>query len=359
MTDIALRHDQFLDLQKLGLGAFAPLTGFMTEGELAAVASTMRLPSGDVFPIPIYLDVTSETAQRVRGRARVALTFAGVEVGSIEPSSVFQWDRAGVAQPVFGTVSPEHPGVAKMMADHDWCVGGAITLNQEGARLRFEGELSPAEARATFSARGWNTIAGFQTRNVPHRAHEYLQRVALELCDGLFVQPLLGRKKAGDYRPEAIMQGYRALIGAFLPQERVVLGVLSTAMRYAGPREAVFHAIVRRNYGCTHFVIGRDHAGVGSFYGKYDAHRLARQLASDLGIEILTLHGPFYCARCQSIATEQTCAHVLTDPDAVTEISGTLMRRLLGGDERPRPELMRPEVVAAIANTQLFIAEDE
>jgi sulfate adenylyltransferase len=194
---------------------------------------------------------------------------------------------------------------------------------------------------------------------VPHRAHEYLQRVALELCDGLFIQPLVGRKKRGDYTPEAVLGGYKALITNMLPRERVLLGVLSTAMRYAGPREAIFHAIIRRNYGCTHFIIGRDHAGVQSFYGKYDAHALAKKFAAELGITILALHGPFHCRICDGIATEKTCPHIETQPDAVTEISGTLMRQLLSEATMPRPELMRPEVIAAISDLPMFVEGDD
>jgi sulfate adenylyltransferase len=359
MSEIILSRDQFLDLQKIGIGAFAPLSGFMNEDDFASVVATMRLRNGVLFSMPVYLDVSPEIARHVQGRPRVTLTFDGTAVGEVAPESVFPWDRAAVARQVFGVDSPRHPGVAKMLADREWLVGGRVTLLDAGHRFLFDDELSPAETKAVFAERRWATVAGFQTRNVPHRAHEYLQRVALELCDGLFIQPLLGRKKAGDYTPEAIMQGYRSLVGGFLPSARVVLGVLSTAMRYAGPREALFHAIIRRNYGCTHFVIGRNHAGVGDFYGTYDAHALAKQFAGELGIAILALHGPFYCDRCGSIATDQTCDHARTNPSAVTEISGTLMRRLLSGSERPRPELMRPEVVASIAHTRMFVEEDE
>jgi sulfate adenylyltransferase len=215
--------------------------------------------------------------------------------------------------------------------------------------------LTPEETRAEFKARGWKTVVGFQTRNVPHRAHEYLQRVALETIDGIFVQPLVGRRKVGDYTPQAIMCGYRTLIGTFLPRERVVLGILSTVMRYAGPREAVFHAIIRRNYGCTHFIVGRDHAGVGSWYGEYDAHELTRQFGSELGIEILHLRGFFFCPICDGIVTEKTCPHLGT-PSA-RAISGTDMRRILVDGAVPDPRLMRPEIVAALKGVPLFIGE--
>jgi sulfate adenylyltransferase len=220
-------------------------------------------------------------------------------------------------------------------------------------------ELTPEETRAYFARAGWQTIAGFQTRNVPHRAHEYLQRLALEQVDGLFIQPLVGSKKRGDYSPAAVLGGYRTLVERFLPANRVLLGILTTAMRYAGPREAVFHAIVRRNYGCTHFVVGRDHAGVGGYYGIYEAHELTRQFDGELGITVMRMSGPFYCAICDGIATERTCGHATTHPDAITEVSGTLVRRLLASGGELRPELIRPAVVESLAGLDIFINEDQ
>jgi len=219
--------------------------------------------------------------------------------------------------------------------------------------------LSPAETRALFERKGWKTVAGFQTRNIPHRAHEYLQRVALELVDGLFIQPLVGRKKRGDFAPEAILTAYRSLIEGFYPADQVHLDILTTAMRYAGPREAVFHAIIRRNYGCTHFIVGRDHAGVGDFYGKYDAHQLTQRFDGELGIEILRLKGPFHCAICDTIATENSCPHETTSPGAVTHISGTDMRAMLSGGRDPEPHLMRWQLIETLRGQPLFIEEDE
>lgn len=359
MTELVLKRDQFLELQKIGIGAFAPLNGFMVEDDFAGAVDHMRLADGSVFPLPVYLDVSKADASRIEGRAVVDLVYEGTKVGTIEPTSVFAWDRAHTARQVFGVETREHPGVARMLSARERLVGGPVALVEAGRRFLFADELSPARTRELFAERGWKTVAGFQTRNVPHRAHEYLQRVALEICDGLFVQPLVGHKKAGDYTPEAILAAYKALIAGFLPAQNVVLGVLSTAMRYAGPREALFHALIRRNYGCTHFIVGRDHAGVGGFYGKYDAQDLAKRFAGELGIEILALHGPFHCRRCDGIATDQTCPHVETQPEATTEISGTIMRRLLRDLSMPRPELMRPEVIAALAGTEMFVQGDD
>ena len=350
MTAIPLNRRQYLELEKIAFGAFAPLAGFMAEEEFVAVVDRMRLP--------VVLDVTREQAAAIRAAGRVAFLFEGQEVGELFPTSVYTCDKGDVAQKVFGTREQAHPGVALFLRMGDFFVGGAVRLTR---RVYFEFskyELTPAETRAYFAERGWQTIVGFQTRNVPHRAHEYLQRLALEQADGLFVQPLVGTKKRGDYTPEAILAGYRALVDGFLPSDRVLLGILSTSMRYAGPREALFHAIIRRNYGCTHFIVGRDHAGVGSYYGKYDAHRLTREFEPELGICILRFHGPYHCARCGGIVTERTCPHQATAPEAVREISGTLVRSILSNGGVSLPELMRPEIVAAVAGVPLFIEED-
>jgi sulfate adenylyltransferase len=358
MAELVLDRDQYLELEKLALGAFQPLAGFMTEDQFRGVVDDMRLPDGAVFTLPIVLDVSDEEARNLRGRPSVSLIFEGEEIGFLRPTDAYRCDKQAVCRAVFGTDDAAHPGVANFRSGGDWFLGGDIELVR---RARFDvsaHELTPAETRALFAKRGWQTVVGFQTRNVPHRAHEYLLRVALEIADGLFVQPLLGRKKAGDYTPDAIIAGYNALIGEYMHSDRLVLGVLTTAMRYAGPREAVFHAIVRRNYGCTHFIVGRDHAGVGNYYGKYQAHALVETVADDLGIEVLRLCGPFHCRHCDGIVTEKTCPHPASDPAAVTEISGTDMRAMLVGGREPDPHLMRPEVIAALRDVPLFIEED-
>lgn len=359
MQTLALNKRQFLELEKIGLGAFAPLSGFMDEADFVDVVANMRLSSGAIFPLPVVLDVDERFAESLNTNDTIALTFGGEVVGEIGVSSVFTCDKSAVAAQVYGTAELAHPGVAHFFRMGTHFIGGSVRLLR---RPRFEYsdfELSPEETRERFERLGWNTIVGFQTRNVPHRAHEYLQRTALEVCDGLFVQPLVGYKKKGDYNPVAIIKGYQALFKHCFPPNRALLGVLSTAMRYAGPREAVFHAIIRRNYGCTHFIVGRDHAGVGGYYGKYEAHDLTRQLDGQLGIVVLRLSGPFYCAHCDGIATEKTCRHLSECPEVTHEINGTDMRSLLAGKREPAPELMRPEVVIALSGMPLFVEEDE
>jgi sulfate adenylyltransferase len=359
VTELHLNKRQYLELEKIGLGALAPLDGFMSEDAFRSVVTTMRLPDGRVFSLPVFLDVDAATASETKPGRTISLRFQGIVVGELDVTDVFTCDKAEVASHVYGTSDPAHAGVAHFLRMGTHFIGGRTRLT---ARVPFEfssHELTPAETRQQFAERGWRTIAGFQTRNVPHRAHEYLQRTALELVDGLFIQPLVGYKKRGDYQPTAVLAGYKALLQACFPPSRVLLGVLSTSMRYAGPREAVFHAIIRRNYGCTHFVVGRDHAGVGGFYGKYAAHALTTRFDGELGIQVLRLCGPFYCRACGGIATEKTCRHVTEEPELTHEISGSDMRRLLSGEAEPAPELMRPEVVASLRGIPLFVEEDE
>ena len=356
---ISINRRQYLELEKIAFGAFAPLDGFMDEEEFHSVVERMRLPDGAPYTLPVVLDLARNAAALASQARVVDLVIDGVVAGRLYPSGSYRCDKAAVAEKIYGTADPAHPGVAHFQRMGSDFVGGRVELVE---RVRFEFaefELTPQETRAYFAEAGWRTIAGFQTRNVPHRAHEYLQRLALEQVDGLFIQPLVGSKKRGDYSPSAVLAGYRVLVDRFLPRAKVLLGLLTTAMRYAGPREAVFHAIIRRNYGCTHFVVGRDHAGVGGYYGKYEAHDLTRTFDGELGISILRMSGPFYCAVCDGIVTDRTCAHAQSEATAITEVSGTLIRSLLASGKALRPELIRPAVVASLKGHSLFIEEDQ
>jgi sulfate adenylyltransferase len=353
---IELLRRQYLEFEKIGLGAFAPLTGFMREDEFAGVVEAMRLTDGQLFPLPVVLDLTREQAAGLRPGTRLVASFESVEVGDVVVDSVFGWDKTKVSEQVFGTGDLRHPGVAHYQRLGDVLVGGRVSLRRRMPWAFSDLDWAPAESRAYFAERGWETVVGFQTRNVPHRAHEYLLRLALEQADGLFVQPLVGLKKAGDFDPGAVVTAYRTLLRDFLPPDRVRLGVLSTTMRYAGPKEALFHAIIRRNYGCTHFIVGRDHAGVGTYYGLYEAHDLTRRYAGELGIEVLRFAGPFYCRACDGIATERTCAH---GPDVRRTISGTDVRSILRDHRQCPSELIRPEIVQSIADLPLFVEEGE
>jgi sulfate adenylyltransferase len=356
---VVINKRQYLELEKISIGAFTPLTGFMKKDEFFSVVNDLHLLDGSLFPIPVVLDLNKEQASLCEKMEKLILVYGETEVGSVKPESIFTCDKKSVARKVFGTEDEAHPGVKHFYCMGDYFVGGEVQLY---AKVKFdfsEYEFTPQETKSYFKEKGWETIVGFQTRNVPHRAHEYLQRLGLELVDGLFIQPLVGRKKSGDYTPQAILTGYNILIKNFMPANRVLLGILSTSMRYAGPREALFHAIIRRNYGCTHFIIGRDHAGVGNYYGKYDAHKLAHEHEKELGISILYFSGPFYCRRCDGIVTERTCPHIESHPEAVRHISGSDVREILMNEENCPRELMRPEVVHGITGNEVFITEDE
>jgi len=360
MSELHLTRTQYLEFEKLALGAYEPVKDFMDEDTFRSVVERMRLPDGTPFTLPILLSIDLETMQRLRGLPRITLAYQGVEVGVLAPESFYTCNKAQVSFALFGTTDKAHPGVRFFLEGGDWFISGPISpITPLPQILPHSNELTPLQAKSLFKNRGWKSVAGFQTRNVPHRAHEYLQRVALEYVDGLFLQPLVGRKKTGDFTPEAVLRGYTALIEGFYPSERIALSLLTTAMRYAGPREAIFHAIIRRNYGCTHFIIGRDHAGVGNFYGKYDAHQLAEQFSGELGITILPLHGPFHCRRCDSIVTEKTCPHHETDPSSISHISGTDMRAILIEGRAPDTRLMRSEIVNALRGVPIFIEQED
>ncbi|MZH03674.1 MAG: sulfate adenylyltransferase [Nitrospinae bacterium] len=355
MNDLILNKNQYLELEKLALGVFDPLKGFMGAKEVHSVMETMRLPDGVPFPLPILLDINSNMQDIAIKVDRLNLYFEGEVVGEIFPTDVFQLNKGEVALKVFGTDSSDHPGVDHLYKMGNVFVGGEVKLFHRVTSTYSDHELTPAETKAYFKQRGWKTIVGFQTRNVPHRAHEFLQRTALEQVDGLFIQPLVGQKKIGDFTAEAVLAGYKTLIQEFFRNDNVLLGVLSTSMRYAGPREAIFHAIVRRNFGCTHFIIGRDHAGVGNYYGKYDAHELSRQFEGELGIEIMRLHGPYHCQRCGGIVTEKTCPHLKTSPESTHQINGTDIRKILTHQSALDPKLMRPEIVDSLAEMKIFV----
>jgi ATP sulfurylase len=342
---IDLDRNQVLDLEKIANGTFTPLRGFLGSAETRAVAEHGRLPDGSPWTIPINLQVGADVAGRVRRHSEALLWNAEEDrpAGTIEITEVFPLDLEDVARRVWGTTSREHPGVDRFLSGGTHAIAGPVRLLEHSISLiPATYDLDPAQVRAEFRRRGWKTVTGFQTRNLGHRAHERLQKVGLELTDGLLVHPLIGWKKPGDMLPEVILDGYAILIDRYYPKQHVVLAALTTAMRYAGPREAVFHALIRRNFGCTHFIVGRDHAGVGGFYEKYAAHRLLREYTpAELGITPLLLHGPCWCSVCDEVVTEKTCPH---GDGAWRDISGTEVRAMIARGERPPEFFMRPEI---------------
>jgi sulfate adenylyltransferase len=329
------------DLWNIATGVFSPLTGFMDQRTLNTVLQDNRVESV-AWTIPITLDVTAPVAERIQTGREMGLTdLQGVLRGLIQVSDVYPHPKDERCRGTFGTQEARHPGVATVQGMGDYLVAGTVQAFGERDPSLNAGYRPPVETREYFEKQGWSTVAGFQTRNVPHRAHEYLQRCALECTEGLFIQPISGWVKPGDFDPDVVQQAYRLFIKELYPADRVLLGSLSTAMRYAGPKEAVFHAIIRQNFGCTHFIVGRDHAGVGKFYHAYAAHRMFDQLPP-LEINVLRFHEPFYCARCGSIATEKTCGH--GEPQR-TYINGSDVRVMLLANRTIPPHIMREEMV--------------
>ena len=336
------------DLECLAVGAFSPLAGFLGADDHGAVVGDGRLGDGRVWTLPVVLPVPVEVLRS--GPERLALgDRAGTVLAVVDVEEVYDPDPVAEAKQVYETDDPAHPGVAATLARPGPLVGGPVhVLRLPAAAAELGPRLTPAQVRAEVAARGWRSMAGFQTRNPVHRAHEYLHKVALEHVDGLLLHPLVGQTKDDDVPAALRMACYRALLDGYYPAERVLLSAFPAAMRYAGPREAVFHAIVRKNYGCTHFIVGRDHAGVGSYYGTYAAQAAFDAYdPGELGITPLRFEHAFFCRRCDGMATSRTCPH---PPEARVHLSGTALRALVGNGRLPPPELSRPEVARVLVD---------
>ena len=344
LSSLDLDLDAALDVENIAYGVYSPLEGFMVYEEYDSVLEDMRLPNDLPWTIPVVLDVDEEKAKFLKENSELALRFSGRTIAIMKVEEFYKLDRKRYAEKVFGTRSPEHPGVAKALGMGSFAVGGKIELVGKTPNPYERYTLNPVETRVLFKERGWRTVVGFQTRNAPHLGHEFIQKSALVFTDGLFVNPVIGRKKPGDFRDEVILAAYEALIRNYYPKDTVVLSVLRYNMKYAGPREAVHHAIIRKNFGCTHFIVGRDHAGVGNYYGPYDAWRLFKEFP-DLGITPLFVREFFYCKRCGGVVNEKTCPH----GDAYrVRFSGTEIRSTILNGGKPPPEMMRPEVLETI-----------
>jgi sulfate adenylyltransferase len=340
-VDVGTR--ELSDLEMLAVGALSPLTGFVGEADYRSILGTMHLENGLAWTIPVTLSVDADGAKRVGGSDKIALTAGGRTLATMEVAEVFKRDREAEAESVFRTTEIEHPGVKALHDSGDFCVAGTVRVIELPVHDTFlPYRRTPAQTRDAFAERGWKTVVGFQTRNPVHRAHEYLQKCAMEIVDGLMLHPLVGETKSDDVPADVRMRCYEILFENYYPDGRAMISVFPAAMRYAGPKEAIWHAIARKNYGCTHFIVGRDHAGVGSYYGTYDAQKIFDEFdPGELGITPLFFEHSFYCLSCEGMGSPKTCPH--PDEDRVI-LSGTKVREMLRAGQKPPPEFSRPEV---------------
>lgn len=343
---INLSAKQSCDLEMISVGAFSPLNGFMGRSDFEHVCREMKLVSDDIWPIPILLAVDKADAPATK--ERVALYAPnGTLQAVMTVEEVFPHDKSLEIPSVFRTEDPAHPGVAQVLKEGDICIAGPVEtvtmcVDPEGPEAFLDFRLTPTQTRKAFEQRGWKTVTAFQTRNPIHRAHEYLCKCAQEITDGLLIHPLVGETKDGDIPANVRMECYQVLMREYFVPERTMLSVMPAAMRYAGPREAVLHALIRKNYGCTHFIVGRDHAGVGNYYGTYDAQLIFDELdRSNLRIEPLKFEHAAYSRRAQGMVSSKTFPKIEGDQ---VFLSGTKVRDLLAAGERPPAEFSRPEV---------------
>lgn len=345
--------DTLLDFLNLANNVFFPLEGFCDSKDFRTIIDNCELSNNEVFTIPILLPVSEKIIKNISNIEKLDFSYKGKMIGQVVIEDFYKTTKEDFYK-LYGTSDENHPGLNKQLRKGLNFIGGKVILTDKSFLEKYT-ISNPIKTKEIFKTNNWKTIVGFQTRNPVHRAHEHLQRVGLEVCDGLFINPLVGWKKVGDFTEESILLAYSTMVKEFYPQNRVYFDTLRIAMRYAGPREAIFHAIIRRNLGCTHFIIGRDHAGVGDYYGKYEAHELAKEIMQkhSLGIELLLLHEPYFCKKCEQIVTEKNCSHSGND---VIKISGTIIRSMLTNKQYPPKEMMRKEIYDSIIKAnEIFI----
>jgi len=347
LLTLTIGSRQLADLEMLAHGAYSPLNGFMRRNDYMSVIDAMYLSNGLLWSIPITLAVSKEQAEKFALGVQLALVNVQGELQAIMTvEEKYGYDKQLEARNVYRTEDEAHPGVKVVYQQGEVLLGGPVRVVALQQQIFPQYRFTPTQSRQLFTERGWKRVVGFQTRNPVHRAHEYIQKCAMETVDGLFLHPLVGDTKGDDIPADVRMRCYEILLANYYPQDRVVLGVLPAAMRYAGPREAIFHALMRKNYGCSHFIIGRDHAGVGNYYGTYDAHHIFAEFdPAELGITPMFFDHAFFCNTCGSMASSKTCPH--SDEQHIT-LSGTKVRRMLQAGEVPPREFSRPEVAKVL-----------
>ena len=341
LFSVSVDADLANDIENIADGIFSPLEGFLIKEDFENVIRKGRLSNDLPWTIPIVFDVDETSAKKMKDAKDVTLGINGIKFAIMHVEDIYIFDKNATAKGVYGTTDPKHPGVAKIMQMNEFLVGGKIDYikRPEETQIRRY-RKSPLETRSAFEKAGWKTIVAFQTRNVPHVAHEMLQKASLNTHDGLFINPLIGKKKSGDYKDEVIVASYEALIKHYYPQNRCYLATLHTEMKYAGPKEAIHHAIMRKNFGCTHIIIGRDHAGVGNYYDPFAAQKIFDDY-SDIGIEPIFYPAFFFCKKCLSFASEKNCPH---GPEFQEQLSGTKLRTMILEKQNPSEYMIRPEV---------------
>lgn len=333
------------DVEMIAIGGFSPLEGFMTQQDYESVVQNRRLKNGLVWTIPVALAVLPEQAKGLKGE--VALAVQGKRIAVLHLEDIYKPDKDLEAKQVLGTLDGSHPGVKRLQSTGAVYLGGRISMGHRIPATTFlPYRLDPKDTRRIFAERHWKRIVAFQTRNPIHRAHEYLQKCALEICDGLLLHPIVGETKGDDVPAAVRMKSYEVLLERYYPKDRVLLAVNPASMRYAGPREAIFHALIRKNFGCSHFIVGRDHAGVGKFYGTYEAQRIFDEFSQEeIGITPLCFENASFCTVCGGMVSNKICPHA---PEQHISLSGTKVRELLQAGTPPPPEVSRPEVAAVL-----------
>ena len=346
---INVNDDLRNDIENIADGIFSPLEGFVNEEDFVSILRSGRLKNGIPWTIPIILDVDKNTSLKIKDCKEILLSNNNEDFAILHYDDNYKLDKKISSELLYKTNDISHPGVFKMMHTQDYAVAGKIDLIKRvyPSPIRSR-RLNPTQTRNAILKKGWKTIVGFQTRNIPHIAHEMLQKASLNLFDGLFINPLIGKKKSGDFRDDVILRTYEELIKLYYPDSRVLFVTLHTEMRYGGPKEAIHHAIMRKNFGCSHFIVGRDHAGVGNFYHPFAAHEIFKEYP-DLGIQPIFFPAFYYCKKCLSYANERNCPH---GNEFKEELSGTRMRQMISTGEIPSENLMRPEIAKVILGFQ-------